>query len=69
MGKASTLVDLLANAGVEPSPELFDEMCREREIHPAFSAAYAARGLDGIEIRDVAARAFRMIQDELAKAA
>ncbi len=48
MGKASTLVDLLTNAGVEPSPELFDEMCRERGIHPAFSAAYAARGLDGV---------------------
>ncbi len=48
MGKASTLVDLLTNAGVEPSPELFDEMCRERGIHPAFSVAYAARGLDGV---------------------
>ena len=51
MGKASTLVDLLTSVGVEPSPELFDEICREREIHPAFSVAYAARGLDGV--RDV----------------
>jgi hypothetical protein len=48
MGKASTLVDLLTNAGVEPSPELFDEMCRERGIHPAFSVAYAARGNAGV---------------------
>ena len=45
---ASALVDLLGSAGVEPSPELFDEMCRERGIHPAFSVAYAARGLDGV---------------------
>ncbi len=48
MGMASTLVDLLGNAGIDVSPELFDEMCRERGIHPAFSAAYAARGLDGV---------------------
>ena len=45
---ASALVDLLGSVGVEPSPELFDEMCRERGIHPAFSVAYAARGLDGV---------------------
>ncbi len=45
---ASALVDLLGSVGVEPSPELFDEMCRERGIHPAFSAAYAARGHDGV---------------------
>ena len=44
----SALVDLLGSVGVEPSPELFDKMCRERGIHPAFSVAYAARGLDGV---------------------
>ena len=50
MGKAmaSALVDLLGQMGIEPSPELFAEMCRERGIHPAFSIAYAARGNDGV---------------------
>ena len=27
---------------------MFDEMCRERGIHPAFGVAYAARGTDGV---------------------
>ena len=45
---ASALVDFLGRVGVEPSPELFDEMCRERGIHPAFSLAFAARGNDGV---------------------
>ena len=48
MGKASTLVDLLTSVGVEPSPELFAEMCEERKIHPAFAHAYALRGLGGV---------------------
>ncbi len=48
MGEASTLVDLLSNAGVDPSPELFAEMCEERGIHPAYALAYAARGQDGV---------------------
>ena len=45
---ASALVDLLGSAGVEPSPELYAEMCEERGIHPAYAHAYAVEGLDGV---------------------
>ena len=48
MGKASVLVDMLGAAGIDPSPELFAEMCEERGIHPAHALAYAARGNAGV---------------------